>query len=190
MHHTPSEHMLASMITLDSTSKSRRGRRRALLLLNVIGGSAVLASYVLWLGHPSNHAGALWGGVTGGWQHLYTISMCAAAAGYLVLFPYLARYVIDHEWLHTLFALVLFPSALWMPLTFEYVDGPTTGLWIALRCDLLTVAAASVALVVLIARTPTSAPARTRALALAGSIAFAFQTAVLDAFFWPALFPG
>ena len=178
------------MTTLDLASKSRRGRRQALLLLNVVGGIAVLASYVLWLGHPSNPAGALWGGVTGGWQYLYTISMFAAAAGYLVLFPYLARYVIDHEWLHTLFALVLFPSALWMPLTFEYVDGPTTGLWIALRCDLLTVATASVALVMLIARTPTSAPARTRALALAGSNAFAFQTAVLDAFVWPALVSG
>ena len=190
MHRTPSEHNLSAMTTIDSTRESRRGRRQALLLLNVVGGIAVLASYVLWLGHPSNRASALWGGVTGSWQYLYTISMFAATAGYLVLLPYLARYVIDHEWLHTLFALVLFPSALWMPLTFEYVDGPTTGLWIALRCDLFTVAAASVALVVLTARTPTSAPARTRALALAGSIAFTFQTAVLDAFVWPALFRG
>lgn len=58
------------MTTLDSTRESRRGRRQALLLLNVVGGIAVLASYVLKLGHPSNRAGALWGGVTGSWQYL------------------------------------------------------------------------------------------------------------------------
>jgi len=164
-------------------------RRRALLLLNVIGGSAVLASYVLWLGHPSNHAGRF-GAVyrrLAASLHDFHVRGCPRISRAL---PYLARYVIGPRMAaYAVRARPLPVRAYGCPSpsstsTADHRALDRAALRSAHGCR------ASVALVVLIARTPTSAPARTRALALAGSMAFAFQTAVLDAFFWPALFPG
>ena len=39
--------------------------KAAFIVINVVGGSAVLASYALWLANPSNDGAALWGGIAG-----------------------------------------------------------------------------------------------------------------------------
>jgi len=56
--------------------------RRNLILINVFGGIAVLASYA-WgaLGAPDT-MGSLWGGVPEGLLPVYTTNMFLAAAGY------------------------------------------------------------------------------------------------------------
>jgi hypothetical protein len=134
--------------------------RQRLVLVNLIGGPLVLASYVLWLGHPSNDAGALWGSVPPFGQSLYTASMLAATAGYFAFESYLLR--LDpsrvgpsrHAEIVLLHALILFPSALWMPLTYEYLDGPSAGIWWMMRATLFVVGAASAALIGTIIRLP------------------------------------
>ena len=170
------------------------GGRGAFVVLNVVGGTAVLASYVLWLGNPSNDAGALWGSIGGFGRALYTASMLAAVAGYFAFAPWLLvhgdRAPLSFHRVNLLLALVLLPSALWMPLAFEYLDVPTRGLWLTMRAGLLITGLASAALVRAVASVPATPGSRTRTLALAGVLAFTFQTLVLDALVWPRCFPG
>ena len=172
-----------------STTSQEDSPRLAFVVLNVIGGVAVLASYVLWLGNPSNDGGALWGAIGSAGRALYTISMVAAAAGYFAFAPYLLRgdpARLPFARVNLLFALILFPSALWMPLAFEYLDAPSHALWWAMRLDLLVTGLASAGLAWTLWRT--SPPSRARTLACAGSLAFTFQTLVLDALVWPLFF--
>jgi hypothetical protein len=88
-----------------------------------------------------------------------------------------------------LYALILAPSALWLPLTFEMLEAPSPALWLAIRVTLALVGLGSLGLMAAVASaTPHSAPGARRA-ALVGTLFFALQTAVLDALIWPACFP-
>ncbi len=164
--------------------------RAAFVAINAIGGASVLASYALWLSNPSNDPGALWGAIDGWLRALYTASMLLATAGYFPFTLYLLRRDpnrVPFARVNALFALVVFPSALWTPLAFEYLDAPSDALWWTMRADLLVVGLASVGIVVTVAQL--GPPSRARTLALWGAIAFTFQTLVLDALLWPLLFP-
>ena len=169
--------------------------QRGFLGLNVVGGIAVLASYVLWLGNPSNDAGALWGSIPDGGRTIYTVSMFAAAAGYFLFFPYLLRdcggVEADERWARftRIIALVLFPSSWWMPPTYEYLDAPSPALWWAMRLTLFTVGGASLTLLAAIVCDRRQASPLAHRLAVIGAVLFCIQTAVLDAFVWPLFFP-
>jgi hypothetical protein len=76
-----------------------------------------------------------------------------------------------------------------MPLTFALLEAPSAELWWAIRLTLAAVAAGSLGMLAgLVAVRPSPASLAHR-LAVAGSLAFSFQTAVLDAVVWPAFFP-
>lgn len=169
-------------------------RLRRLLALNVVGGVAVLGSYVWGL---SSVAGDLWGGVPEGLRPLYTASMLLAAAGY---FPF--TWLVVLRWCPArgsvagrpgfdpfplLYALVLFPSALWLPLTSWMLAAPSALLWASIRVDLALVAIGSLGILVGLLTLQPRLPGR--GLAIAGCTAFCFQTVVLDAILWPLWFP-
>jgi hypothetical protein len=122
--------------------------------------------------------------------------MLTAAAGYFAFFNHLLRHELGglsedaFAWLQTIFCLILFPSALWMPLTYLYVDAPSASAWWAMRATLFVVAGASYALVAFLLGLRGAGAARARVAAIVGSLAFTFQTGVLDAFLWPLYFPG
>jgi uncharacterized membrane protein len=169
-----------------------------LLLMNVVGGAAVIGSYVLWLRGSSGGANALWGRVPAGLRPVYTISMILSAIGYLAVFYYLLFEAGADEvrisgelgfvWFIPIVVLMLFPSALWMPLSSLYVDRPSTVIWIAVRTVLFVVGLASIALAwALLALEPNDGNAAYW-IAAVGSCYFAFHTFVLDALLWAALF--
>lgn len=173
--------------------------QRGLVWLNVLGGIAVLGSYAHgFLAHASN-VGAVWGGVPDALRPLYTVSMFGAAAGYFaftsfVLFrldPREARISerIGYAGFLWLYALILIPSALWMPLTFAMLEAPSLTLWWAIRLVLAAVGLGSLGLVLAIRSVHPTSATGARRLALVGALAFSFQTAVLDALVWPAYFP-
>ena len=174
-------------------------RLRSLLWLNLLGGTAVLGSYAHGLLSNPLTRGDLWGGVPDPLRPFYTVSMLLAAAGYFA-FSYFVFLRLDpgrtrvagrlgFGVFHGLYALILVPSALWLPLTFEMLESPSGALWLAIRGVLALVGIGSLGLVAAIASArPLEAPVA-RAVALAGAAAFAFQTAVLDACVWPAHFP-
>jgi hypothetical protein len=173
-------------------------QRLRLVLINVLGGLAVLGSYAWGLGTHADAGAQVWGGVPEGLKPLYTVSMLLAAAGY---FPFTAfiLFGLDPERVRVagrfgyaifplLYALILAPSALWMPLTFAMVETPSAGLWLSIRLVLFAVAAGSLGILAALRRSEPRPRGVFYGLAIAGCIAFCVQTALLDAFVWPAYF--
>ena len=192
--HTLSRH--AAVLDRSGSAPSAARSRRLFLALNALGGLAVLGSYAHGLTGPAPDR--LWGGVPEGLKPLYTASMLAAAVGYFPMTLYVL-FGLDPQrtrvggfgWhvFPALYALVLVPSALWLPLTGAMLDAPSGGLWLAVRgvLALVGIGSVGVAAAVAVARPP--GPRLARIAALAGAAAFVFQTAVLDALVWPAYFP-
>jgi hypothetical protein len=173
-------------------------QQRSLLRLNVVGGTAVLASYALAFAlSPALRAG-LWGGVPDALRPLYTACMLLAAVGY---FPFTALLVFatppdrplvgghPYRLLHLLYALILLPSAAWLPLTAAMLHAPDPLLWLAIRADLLGVALGSTGLLLVLGDQLRRRSDVLAWLALVGSVPFWVQTAILDALVWPAFFP-
>lgn len=174
--------------------------RTLLLVVNVIGGLAVLGSYAWGIATHPGAGGALWGGVPSSWRPLYGLSMLPAAAGYLVFGTYLLFRVdpdatslawgLPYAALLVPFLLILVPSALWMPLTLRFADAGGEGLWWAIRIGLWATALGSVAMVAAIATLQPRVATAHWVAALAGSVAFLFQTGILDGIVWVARYRG
>ncbi|HOT44621.1 MAG TPA: hypothetical protein PLM53_09160 [Spirochaetota bacterium] len=170
-----------------------------LLLINLVGGAAVLASYVIGIMNHPETRGALWGEVPRAIMPVYTISMFTAAAGYLA-FTYFIMFRLNPDgatiaghfsyglfpWLY---ALVLVPSALWMPLTFVMLGNPSRICWIGIRAVLGITGIASLLLLGALITVQPAAPVWAHRLAVIGCAAFCVQTALLDALVWTAYFP-
>ena len=169
-----------------------------LVAINVVGGILVLGSYVQGLmAHPDNR-NALWGGVPGSVQPLYTVGMISAALGYFA-FSYFIIFRVDAAevriadrlgfWIfYVIYLLILLPSALWMPLTYAAIGSHSIGLYWAIRIVLAVVGLGSLALLAALLSLRADGSSFAYWLAVAGSAAFCFQTAVLDALVWPAFF--
>jgi hypothetical protein len=174
--------------------------RKLLAALNVAGGIAVLASYAWGVALAPALRTGLWGGVPESLRGLYTANMLLAAAGYFP-FTYALLFATTpdrfrrearapYRVLHLLYALVLGPSALWLPLTAAMIEAPSEALWLAIRAVLAAVAVGALGLLALLVRV---ARARRDALgwsAVAGAVPFVTQTAILDALVWPAYWRG
>jgi hypothetical protein len=190
--------------TTDGASVTNAGsdtssRRSLLGLVNVAGGLAVLGSYAHGLlTHPGNR-GAAWGGLPDELRGLYTISMFVAAAGYLVMTHYAWAWLAPRQatvWglpatriLTPLYFAVLVSSALWLPLTFRLIESSSAVDWLLMRLVLGTVAVSSIALVCVISAARPAPNGGRRPLAIAGGLAFCWQTAVLDAMVWTHYYP-
>ncbi len=170
----------------------------ATIAINLLGGAAVLGSYASGLGALSSGSAALWGGVPQFARPLYTASMFLAAAGYF-LFTYFILFCLPARdtritggWGYSLFnfiyAAILIPSALWMPLTVSALASYRGSGYPLVRADLMIVALASVALLLALLSVQPRMPRRAYMLAVLGCAAFCFQTVVLDAILWAALF--
>lgn len=180
-------------------SSNMLSRRRTMARINLLGGTAVLGSYAYCLAAYSAGAGAFWGGVPDGLRSIYTVNMGLAAAGYLA-FTYFLMYRmkpstgasggVGFGTFNALYALILLPSALWMPLTFAMLESPSDGLWWVIRLTLFAVGIGSLGVLAGLVAVRPRAPSVAHKLAIAGSLAFCLQTAVLDALIWPAYFPA
>lgn len=174
--------------------------KRLLLGINVIGGIAVLFSYAHGFLTHQGSSGGLWGGVPESMKSVYTIWMFAAAAGYLLFTHFLFFRVKPQEArianrfsfsvFNIIYILILVPSALWMPLTFKMLASPNQTLWLIIRLILWCVGLTSVVLIIALLGLRPRKPSIPYWLALFGSIAFAVQTALLDATIWIIRFPA
>ena len=176
------------------------GRQKAILLLiNVVGGTAVIGSYILGLQGDSG-ADVLWGGVPESIRPVYTVSMVLSAVGYFAFLNLLLLRVDPKEVtiggrfgygiFYPIFCLILIPSAFWMPLTRMYADEPSSVTWTAVRVALFLVGLASIALAWALFALRPRKQRKTYWAAVVGSCYFAFHTFVLDAIVWAALFQG
>jgi hypothetical protein len=168
-----------------------------LLLVITLGGGAVLGSYVLGLRDKAGGSAALWGGVPARVRLLYTVSMLISVVGYFAVLYYVFFELDAVEvtfggrlgfWVFfPIFVLILFPSALWLPLTKLYLKKPGVGRWVAVRSDLLLVGLASIAMAWAFFALDTGEHGVAYWLATVGSCYFAFHTFVLDGLVWAAL---
>ena len=169
-----------------------------LLIVNIIGGAAVIGSYILSLNAQSGGANVLWGGVPENIRPVYGVSMILAALGYFAFVYFIFFRLVPSEVLiggrfgfnlfYVIFIVILIPSALWMPLTNLYIGNPNTGILVGVRTVLALVGFASIALVWVFLNLQTKAPGISYWLAVGGSGYFAFHTTVLDAIIWAVLF--
>jgi hypothetical protein len=170
--------------------------KRRLIAVFLIGGLAVLGSY-LWgvLARPD--AGQLlWGGVPEKMRPYYTVNMLLAAAGYFPFTFYIlfrlnpdktkAAGKFGYGLFPWLYAAILIPSALWLPLTFLAV-GQSSQAWLwVVRATLALVGAASLGIMIALLKVRPPRAGVAYWLAVAGSIFFCIQTVILDAIVWGA----
>jgi len=169
-----------------------------LLIINILGGAAVIGSYVFGLSGQSGGANVLWGGVPNNIRPVYTVSMIISALGYFAFIYFILFRLVPDEvsiggrfgfsLFYAIFLVILVASAFWMPLTNAYVGNPSTGIWIGIRTVLALVGLGSIALMLALLTLQTKVPGIFYWLAVAGSGYFAFHTAILDAIVWAALF--
>lgn len=172
-------------------------KKKTWLAINAVGGAAVLGSYVHGIvTHPETR-NALWGTIPAELQAVYGVTMWLAAGGYF-FFSYYFVVRTDAEQvrfgpfgfglINALYALIMVTSALWMPLTFAYLENPTPGAWLLVRADLLLVPVGTIGLIVALFTMKPRAEGLAAVLALLGLLLFAVQTAFLDPIVWPQFF--
>ncbi len=169
-----------------------------LLIINLLGGAAVLGSYAYGIRTHPNAMVTLWGGVPASIRPFYTAGMVLAAAGYFafihfVLFrlnPRTTRIAnrLGFGTFNALFAAILVPSALWMPLTFAATEAASVVLLWAVRLVLVAVGIASLSLLAALLNLKARQPSWAYWLGVTGCVAFCVQTAVLDMIVWSAYF--
>ena len=172
-------------------------QKKAWLAINIVGGVAVLGSYVHGLvTHPETR-NALWGTIPEELKAVYGVTMWLAAGGYFFFSYYFlvrtdaasVRFGrLGFGLVNALYALVMLASALWMPLTFAYLENPSPAAWLLVRADLLAVGVGSVGLMVALFTMKPRAQGVAGVLALLGLLLFALQTAFLDPLVWPQFF--
>ena len=152
--------------------------------VNVLGAILVLGGYVITLMIFPEYRTALWGGVKGTTQSLFTISMLLAAAGYLVfIFAVLLKSNPNSanteafRLITCLSLIFLLASAIWMPATVA-----VSSLWIT--------AAALISLVVLFLISDIGIESsKLKTASIIGLIYITFHCLVLDAIIWVFKFP-
>ena len=170
-----------------------------LAIINVVGGILVISSYVQGIKANPQNSGDAWGGVPKTIKPVYIASMLLAAAGYFA-FTYFVLFELepdkveiadffDFRIFHVIYALILIPSAIWMPLTFAMLGNPRRSLWWAIRITLAVVGLASLSLLAALVLSSPKDSTFVYWLSIAGIVAFCVQTALLDALIWPAYFP-
>lgn len=169
-----------------------------LLLINLAGGIAVLASYAIGFSSSAAGENILWGGVPTSIRPVYTTNMFLAAIGYFAFSTFILirldaektrvadRYTYDV--FSYIYAGILLPSALWLPLTYLAVQQPGQLLVWLVRLVLILVALASLGLLTALLKINQPEPKWAYRLALIGALFFCFQTVILDATVWSILF--
>jgi hypothetical protein len=174
-------------------------QQKTLGLIILLGGLAVVGSYVYAaLAYPSELA-ALWGDVPSQLLPIYTANMFLGAAGFFA-YSFFVLFRIDPEQtmifnkagyslFYWIYLGILVPSALWTPLALQMLAYPSTPLWLLTRLVLAVTGLSSLALLAALITLRPRQPGWAYGLAVMGVIFFCFQTVILDAVIWPAFFP-
>lgn len=170
-----------------------------MVIINIVGGFAVLGSYAWCIFGFPEIAVKAWGGVPADLRPVYTISMLAAAVGYFPFTGYLLLQiqpeVLEHKGpfsfslINWLYGIILIPSVIWMPATLYMVETPSASTWLLIRVVLAVVGLGSLGMLYVVAKLRRHGHPVFFWLALLGIILFNLQTTVLDALVWTAYYP-
>ena len=169
-----------------------------LLAVTAVFGAGVIISYIQGIQANPGAAEKLWGNVSGSLRSVNYITMLLAVVGFFLFTYYLffrtdpsvARVAgtLDFWVFIVIYALILLPSAFWMPLTFSVLGSRSTFTWVSVRVVLFIVGFASLALTIALLTMQPRNPDTAYWLAVAGAALFSVQTLIMDAFIWAANF--
>jgi hypothetical protein len=169
-----------------------------LLIIIIVGGISVVGSYIHGFRTHPNSVNSLWG-VTPKILRLINLPFMILAAIGFITFSYFVLFHLNPEEVqiansvgfylfHIVFALILIPSALWMPLTFAMIARPKISLWVGIRLVLAIVGISSLALLLALLNLNTNGFGLLYWFAVSGAVAFSIQTVLFDTFLWPIFF--
>ena len=172
------------------------------LIVNIIGGTAVLGSYWLGISYYIDEPDSLWGGINGSLRIFFTVSMLPAALGYLAFVYFMIfKAGVDAFSVSSLFgqqtqhapsvicALFLTASTIWMPATIAYVNSQEWSWWMTAVLSLWATGFALVGLSNMFYANTTGSDGWARNLALIGLVYITFNCVVLEAIIWVLKFP-
>ena len=169
------------------------------ILINLLGGLAVLGSYIHgFQAHPET-VGQTWGGVPEGLRPVYTVNMFLAAIGYFFFTPYLFVRITSGQsriagkygmgLMNLFYGGVMLFSALWMPMTFRMIENPNSLLWIGICAVLGLVGISSLGILVSVIKLKPRTDGFLFYASMVGCVFFCIQTVLLDAIIWTWLYP-
>lgn len=172
--------------------------KKHLIVIILVGGLAVLGSYVYGILSVPDAGDILWGGVSKNIRPFYTVGMLLGALGFFA-YTYFIVFCLDprevqicHRYEYGIFSIlyiaILVPSALWLPLSYLAVQTQDSALILAVRFDLILVGIASICLLLTLWFIEPRQPVWAHSLALLGCIFFCIQTVILDAIVWGSYF--
>lgn len=169
------------------------------LSVNVLGGLAVISSYLIGLWYFPEHRNELWGGIQDNWKNVLVLSMLLAAAGYMTFcyfavfreganilgkFMFLGPHTIS--WLTALF---LVSAAVWMPASIFYLHTGNGLWWVATVAVLWITALTLITLTVVVAFSDNQAtPMLDRISCTIGLSLITTHCLFVDAIIWVVFF--
>lgn len=165
------------------------------ILIVVVLGSAVLASYVYAIKSYGGNVADFWGNFPKKFLSPYYVSMLLSAVSFFFFTSYillnynaLTQKQFVHYGLPILYFLMLFGSAIWMPSVKLYLSDATSTLWITIRSILLIVGFSSLTITIMLLITRPATISAHFIMAVIASAYFCFHTLILDGFVWPHYF--
>jgi len=166
------------------------------LVLTVVGGLAVLGSYV-YAWQDADQGELLWGTTPESVRGIYTLCMFPATLGYLVPFAYFLATPWEDlriggqpifERLSSINLVFLGSATLWMPMSWAALDAGNQALFWPIQGVLAVTGASALAFTLLLARLDGPPRPRFHRAALWASCFLVWQCGVLDALVWPRFF--
>tara|TARA_Y100000590_G_C15609684_1_gene973354 strand:+ start:694 stop:1221 length:528 start_codon:yes stop_codon:yes gene_type:complete len=161
------------------------------LLVNLILGFAVILSYIWGLVYYPEYGSALWGKVETNNIPYIIFSMMLAAVGYFVFSFYFLKYkkfqtfnTLEYLYILSLYIVILFFSALWMPLSIGFINTNNNFFLILDLVSLYLVGISSLLLTIFLIQDKSLRRKLIWKLAVLGGFQFTFHTLIIDAIYW------
>ena len=161
------------------------------LLVNLILGFAVILSYIWGLVYYPEYGSALWGKVETNNIPYIIFSMFLAAVGYFVFSFYFLNYkkfqtfnTLEYLYILSLYIVILFFSALWMPLSIGFINTNNNFFLILDLVSLYLVGISSLLLTIFLIQDKSLRRKLIWKLAVLGGFQFTFHTLIIDAIYW------
>tara|TARA_Y100001960_G_C14568799_1_gene774683 strand:- start:299 stop:826 length:528 start_codon:yes stop_codon:yes gene_type:complete len=161
------------------------------LLVNLILGFAVILSYIWGLVYYPEYGSALWGKVETNNIPYIIFSMFLAAVGYFVFSFYFLNYkkfqtfnTLEYLYILSLYIVILFFSALWMPLSIGFINTNNNFFLILDLVSLYLVGISSLLLTIFLIQDKSLRRKLIWKLSVLGGFQFTFHTLIIDAIYW------
>ena len=161
------------------------------LLVNLILGFAVILSYIWGLVYYPEYGSALWGKIETNNIPYIIFSMLLAAVGYFVFSFYFLNYkkfqtfnTLEYLYILSLYIVILFFSALWMPLSIGFINTNNNFFLILDLVSLYLVGISSLLLTIFLIQDKSLRRKLIWKLSVLGGFQFTFHTLIIDAIYW------